>query len=78
MVSSRVFEPKTQLLLLLKTVVEARVVHVRASSDGEWALGCAFIKELAEEELDSLLGDWPLACGLRIGAKERASKNSTS
>ncbi len=78
LVSSRTFEPKTPLLLLLKTVVEARVVHASASSDGKWALGCAFIKELAEEELDCLLGDRPPAFGLRIGAEERGSKNSTS
>jgi len=78
LVSARVFEPKTHLFLLLKTVVEARVIHASASSDGEWVLGCAFIKELAEEELHGLLGDRPLACGLRIGAKERAFKNCTS
>ena len=34
----------------------ARVVHAGAKPNGVWALGCAFVKELREEELQALLG----------------------
>jgi hypothetical protein len=35
--------------------VLARVVHIRAMPDGSWALGCKFISELSEDELQRLL-----------------------
>jgi hypothetical protein len=35
--------------------VLARVVHVRREDAGDWALGCQFISELSDEELQRLL-----------------------
>src|ERR1700730_4979255 len=55
LVSPRPFEPQTALFLLLKTAAEAKVVQARATADGKWILGCGFSKELAEEELQTLL-----------------------
>jgi hypothetical protein len=37
-------------------MVLAKVVHVQATPDGSWALGCKFISELGEDELQRLLG----------------------
>ena len=36
-------------------VVFVKVVHVRAHESGGWALGCKFLSELSEDELQSLL-----------------------
>src|SRR4051812_35795513 len=35
-------------------IVLAKVVHVGALPDGSWALGCKFISELGEDELENL------------------------
>src|SRR5205814_2331971 len=32
----------------------ARVMHVRAEAGGGWALGCAFVSPLSDEELEAL------------------------
>jgi hypothetical protein len=37
------------------TVVFVKVVHLQAREDGTWALGCRFISELGEDELQRLL-----------------------
>jgi hypothetical protein len=36
-------------------VVFVKVVHLKAHENGAWALGCKFISELSEDELQSLL-----------------------
>jgi hypothetical protein len=41
--------------------VLAKVVNVRATPDGSWALGCKFVSELGEDELQRLLGPRPPA-----------------
>jgi hypothetical protein len=58
----RRFEPGTGLAIELPGsrggepyTVLARVVHVRAQSDGTWALGCKFVSELGEDEVQRLL-----------------------
>jgi len=33
----------------------ARVVHVAAQPDGSWLVGCAFSREISEEDLQRLL-----------------------
>jgi hypothetical protein len=40
---------------VVPATVLARVVHASAKPNGVWALGCAFVKELREEELQTLL-----------------------
>jgi PilZ domain len=37
------------------TVVFAKVVHVRSQGNGTWALGCKFLSELSDDQLQSLL-----------------------
>ncbi len=37
------------------SIVLAKVVHVRGLPDGSWALGCKFISELGEDEVQRLL-----------------------
>jgi hypothetical protein len=37
------------------SVVFVKVVHVKASEQGGWALGCKFVSELSEDELQRLL-----------------------
>jgi hypothetical protein len=39
--------------------VLAKVVHVQQRSDGSWALGCKFISELSEDELQRLMPPQP-------------------
>jgi hypothetical protein len=58
----RRFEPGTGLAIELPGsgggepyTVLARVVHVRAQPDGSWALGCKFVSELGEDEVQRLL-----------------------
>lgn len=34
----------------------ARVVHVRATGDGKWVIGCQFARTLGQEDLAALLG----------------------
>src|SRR5437879_1582081 len=41
--------------------VLAKVIHVRALPDSAWALGCQFISELSEEEVQHLLPRPPQA-----------------
>ena len=36
-------------------VVFVKVVHVGAQANGTWALGCKFVSELSEDEMNSLL-----------------------
>jgi hypothetical protein len=58
----RRFEPGTGLAIELPGAgggepytVLARVIHVRAQSDGSWLLGCQFISQLGEDEMQRLL-----------------------
>jgi PilZ domain len=37
------------------TVVFVKVVHVKALGDGTWALGCKFLSELSEDQLQTML-----------------------
>jgi hypothetical protein len=59
---SRRFEPGTLLQIDLTTSnkdepqsVLARVIHVTPQTLGQWALGCAFHRELSEESVQSLV-----------------------
>lgn len=63
LIVSRRFEPGAGLGIELPahdgsdpSIVLARIVHVRALENGSWALGCKFISELGEDELQGLLG----------------------
>jgi len=38
-----------------RRILLARVRHASAQRDGTWFIGCAFIEELSEEELQTLL-----------------------
>jgi len=56
------FDPGTVLKIdlpnsdqVVPVTVLARVVHTSAKPNGVWALGCAFVKDLREEELQALL-----------------------
>ncbi len=56
------FDPGTVLKIdlpnsdqVVPVTVLARVVHANAKPNGVWALGCAFVKDLREEELQALL-----------------------
>ena len=56
------FDPGTVLKIelpltdqVVPVTVLARVVHASAKPNGVWALGCAFVKELREEELQALV-----------------------
>lgn len=56
------FDPGTILKIdlpstdqVIPATLLAKVVHASAKPNGVWALGCAFIKELQEEELQSIL-----------------------
>jgi len=56
------FDPGTVLKIdlpltdaVIPATILAKVVHASAKPNGVWALGCAFIKELREEELQALL-----------------------
>jgi hypothetical protein len=56
------FDPGTVLKIdlpltdqVVPATVLAKVVHASAKPNGVWALGCAFIKELREEELQEIL-----------------------
>jgi hypothetical protein len=40
---------------VVPVTILARVVHASAKPNGVWALGCAFVKELREEEVQALL-----------------------
>src|SRR5262245_46513178 len=58
----RRFEPGSGLAIELPTTggherytVFAKVVHLEPQPGGHWALGCRFVSELSEEELDRLL-----------------------
>ena len=56
------FDPGTVLKIelpltdrVVPATILARVVHANAKPNGVWALGCAFVKELAEDEMRALL-----------------------
>jgi hypothetical protein len=57
------FDPGTVLKIdlpllsdaVIPATILAKVVHASAKPNGVWALGCAFIKELREEELQAIL-----------------------
>jgi PilZ domain len=56
------FDPGTVLKIefpnsdqVVPATILARVVHASAKPNGVWALGCAFVKELREKELQVLL-----------------------
>jgi hypothetical protein len=58
----RRYEPGTGLAIELgqlddqaRTVL-VKVVHVKRQDDGLWSLGCKFISELSEEEIEQLVG----------------------
>src|SRR5256885_2898009 len=60
----RRFEPGTGLAIELPGTDEgytvlAKVVHVKATEGGSWALGCRFISALSETEVERLLGVIP-------------------
>jgi hypothetical protein len=61
LILTRSFQPGTLLKIELQgsstgpTCVLASVVHVTPRSQGEWLVGCAFLREMAEDELQSLL-----------------------
>jgi hypothetical protein len=56
---SRRFEPGSLLAIDLSSDFAsaplARVVRVNWQADGDWALGCAFVTRLSDEELRTLL-----------------------
>jgi PilZ domain len=65
LVLSRRFEPGTGLAIELPGndetyTVLAQVVNVKAAGDGRWSLGCKFVSELSEHELDRLLRVLPI------------------
>lgn len=56
------FDPKTDLAvelyspdMLLCYTVLTRVVHCSRQSNGSWLVGCRFVRELSEDELQNLL-----------------------
>ena len=56
------FDPGTVLKIdlpltdaVIPATILAKVVHASAKPNGVWALGCAFIKELREQELQALV-----------------------
>jgi hypothetical protein len=58
----RRFEPGTALLVLsavngLPRILTMEVVHVSAHPSGQWLLGCAFGRQLSDEELQSVWQD---------------------
>src|SRR5262245_35057026 len=64
----RRFEPGTGLVVELpggegqdNYSVLAKVVNVENQNDGTWALGCRFVSELSEDEMDRLLTKKPEA-----------------
>jgi hypothetical protein len=48
-------DPGTTIRILLKSVQEARVVHVSPDVQDQWAMGCAFTEEISAGELQQLL-----------------------
>lgn len=62
MILQRRYEPGTGLTIELPDsasdttyTVLARVVHVKKRRDGRWHLGCNFVSELSEEEVETLI-----------------------
>jgi hypothetical protein len=62
MILQRRYEPGTGLTIELPDsesdttyTVLARVVHVKKQRDGRWHLGCNFVSELSEEEVETLI-----------------------
>jgi PilZ domain len=48
-------ESGTTIRMRLKSVHEARVVHVSRETTGQWAMGCAFTEEITSADLQQLL-----------------------
>jgi hypothetical protein len=48
-------DPGTTIRILLKSVQEARVVHVSSDVQDQWTMGCAFTAEISAGELQQLL-----------------------
>jgi hypothetical protein len=48
-------ESGTTIRLRLKSVYEARVVHVSRETTGQWSMGCAFNEEITSADLQQLL-----------------------
>jgi len=48
-------ESGTTIRLRLKSVCEARVVHVSRETTGQWSIGCAFSEEILSVDLQQLL-----------------------
>src|SRR5205823_7885001 len=74
----RRFEPGTGLTLELPGaatqdayVVLAKVVHVRRQENGYWFLGCKFISELSEDEMQRLLSHQQQAAGTTRAHEEK-------
>jgi len=62
MLLSRPLEPETLLIIEAQSTsrrlllpLTARVVHSTKQTEGNWVIGCAFIRELNAEELQALL-----------------------
>jgi hypothetical protein len=65
LVLRRRFEPGTGLAIELPGnnevyTVLAQVVHVKPAANGDWSLGCKFVSELSETELERLLKVLPI------------------
>ena len=61
LLGNHAFDPGTILKIelpltdqVVPATILARVVHASAKPNGVWALGCAFVKELREEELQAI------------------------
>jgi hypothetical protein len=81
---NRRFERGSGLAIELPTeegttaTVLARVVHVRGLSDGTWLLGCDFISELSEEEVQLVLNLDPVShASLSAGGEPPPSTSPT-
>jgi hypothetical protein len=48
-------ESGATIRIRLKSVCEARVVHVSRETRGQWSMGCAFSEEISSEDVQQLL-----------------------
>lgn len=58
----RRFEPRAKVIIELRDATQdaplqllARIIHVTATGQGDWVLGCEFLTELSPQELQELL-----------------------